>query len=226
MIQDSAWLLPPNASPLERALVDSTARATEVPVPVRDIWNPDTCPANLLAWLAWAFSVDTWNPAWTEEQKRSVIKNSLFVHKHKGTLGAIQRALASVGYTITIKEWWQKVPQGDPYTFEIVVGTTGIEVTDDIYATVERLVMDAKNVRSELARLAVSSDVYGKMYLALFLEDGINTEVLPYFPEALESTNSIFVGITCGAGDVIYIAPDGDSAFYNGIHTYNGAISY
>lgn len=32
----------------------------KTPVSIRELWNPDTCPANLLPWLAWSFSVDRW----------------------------------------------------------------------------------------------------------------------------------------------------------------------
>ena len=51
-------LLPHNASPQERAIEAATARLADVPVPLRDLWNPETCPAELLPWLAWAFGVD------------------------------------------------------------------------------------------------------------------------------------------------------------------------
>jgi phage tail P2-like protein len=179
-----------------------------------------------LPWLAWAFSVDAWDPTWTDAQKRSVIKNSLYIHKHKGTIGAIERALSSIGYSLTIREWFNMVPVGDPYTFEIVVGTTGIAVTDDIYATVERIVMDAKNVRSHLSRLAVSTDVLGNIFVGSVVCDGSDAQVLPYFPGELEVLNSIFVLSLSGFGDTVHVAPNNDIAFYNGAHTYNGAVSY
>jgi hypothetical protein len=35
-------LLPRNATELERALETSMARLADVPVPLRDLWNPDT----------------------------------------------------------------------------------------------------------------------------------------------------------------------------------------
>ncbi|MGS4945207.1 phage tail protein I, partial [Meridianimarinicoccus sp. RP-17] len=66
-------LLPPNATPVERGFEAAGARITALPVPVRDTWNPATCPATLLPWLAWALSVDNWDPTWTEGQQRAVI---------------------------------------------------------------------------------------------------------------------------------------------------------
>ena len=52
-------LLPANATPLERALAETTARLSDVAVPIRDLWSPENCPTELLPWLAWALSVDS-----------------------------------------------------------------------------------------------------------------------------------------------------------------------
>ncbi|WP_247319438.1 phage tail protein I, partial [Ralstonia pseudosolanacearum] len=43
----SATLLPPNATPLERRAAQAGGRIERVPVPLRDLWNPATCPAEL-----------------------------------------------------------------------------------------------------------------------------------------------------------------------------------
>ncbi|EHS5692594.1 TPA: phage tail protein I, partial [Escherichia coli] len=51
-------LLPTGSSPLEVAAAKACAEIEKTPVRIRELWNPDTCPANLLPWLAWAFSVD------------------------------------------------------------------------------------------------------------------------------------------------------------------------
>ena len=56
-------LLPPNATPLERAIALALARITAIPTPAGDTWNPATCPAPLLPHFAWGMSVDTWDPA-------------------------------------------------------------------------------------------------------------------------------------------------------------------
>ena len=65
-------LLPPSATKQERALALATSRVSDVPLPIRTLWNPDTCPLELLPWLAWALSVDTWDPNWSESIKRAV----------------------------------------------------------------------------------------------------------------------------------------------------------
>lgn len=72
-------------------------RISDVPTPLRDLWRPDSCPADLLPWLAWTLSVDVWDPSWTEATKRGVIAASIDVHRHKGTRSAVVSALRSAG---------------------------------------------------------------------------------------------------------------------------------
>lgn len=98
-------LLPPNATALERALAGTMERISAVPVLVRQSWDPVNCPAALLPWLAWAFSVDEWDPAWAEADKRAVILAAYDLQRRKGTVGAIKRALAAAGLgVVTIEE--------------------------------------------------------------------------------------------------------------------------
>ena len=113
----SETLLPNNATPQEVALDETIARIAAVEVPIRDLWDPATCPVEVLPWLAWAFSVDNWNPAWTEAQKRGAVAASFGVHKRKGTRGALNSAIAGIGYAATIVEWWEQTPTAAPYTF-------------------------------------------------------------------------------------------------------------
>ena len=49
----AARLLPTNASELERLAAEAFAQIERVPVPLRDLWNPDACPVELLPYLAW-----------------------------------------------------------------------------------------------------------------------------------------------------------------------------
>lgn len=98
-------LLPPNATAQERALDLSTSRLGDVDVPLREIWNADTCPADKLAYLAWAFSVDEWDEAWPIEFKRSTIRDAVDVQAKKGSVWSVRRVLANAGYgSVTLVE--------------------------------------------------------------------------------------------------------------------------
>ncbi|HFE3383537.1 TPA: phage tail protein I, partial [Escherichia coli] len=100
-------LLPTGSSPLEVAAAKACAEIEKTPVRIRELWNPNTCPANLLPWLAWAFSVDRWDEKWPEATKRAVIRDAYFIHCHKGTIGAIRRVVEPLGYLINVTEWWE-----------------------------------------------------------------------------------------------------------------------
>lgn len=88
-------LLPPNATVLERRIAESASTMPAGIVPA--LWNAATCPADQLHVLAWAESVDDWDPIWSEDRKRAVIAESRNVHRLKGTPAAIKRALAVRG---------------------------------------------------------------------------------------------------------------------------------
>lgn len=157
-------LLPANATDQERAISETLDRGPDVVV--KQVWNPDTCPAAQLPWLAWAFSVDSWNTAWTEAQKRGAIKASVAVHEKKGTIGAVKTALAGLGYDIDVTEWFQKSPAGDPYTFGVTVELTdeGLPTVDE-YQQIADTALAAKNLRSHLTGVDVVAVTAGTLYL-------------------------------------------------------------
>jgi len=91
-------LLPPSSSQLERAIAQSTGLQQLDPALIAQLWNPATCPAQALPWLAWALSVDRWDDAWPESRQRAAIAGSIAWHRKKGTPWAVEQALAAVGY--------------------------------------------------------------------------------------------------------------------------------
>lgn len=91
-------LLPPNATPLERAVERTTAPLGDIPVPISTVWDPETCPAPLLPWLAWAYSVDVWDSSWSERTKRAVIAAAYDVHRHKGSVWSVEEAIRAAGF--------------------------------------------------------------------------------------------------------------------------------
>lgn len=110
--------LPPQSTKLERAIeraIDS--RFNSLPCELDKLWNPETCPLKLLPWLAWSMSVDVWDDNWTEAEKRDVIRHAFWIHRHKGTIGAVRRALAVLNIGLTVTEWFEDASA--PYTFRL-----------------------------------------------------------------------------------------------------------
>jgi phage tail P2-like protein len=148
MAANSVTLLPFNATAQELALEGATARISDVDVLVRESWDPATCPVALLPWLAWAMSVDWWDSTWTEAQQRATIAASLMVHRHKGTVGAVNRIMGALGYSGQIVEWWQTAPQGVPHTFAANVEISDRGITDDAINAIAAQIDRVKPARS------------------------------------------------------------------------------
>src|ERR1700712_1516377 len=149
-------LLPPNAMSLEQLAASALVQIERVPIPIRDLVNPDLCPLALLPYLAWAFSVDRWDERWPEATKRKVINSSYFVHSRKGTIGALRRVVEPLGYLIEVLEWWELTPPGVPGTFELKVGVLDTGITDAMYQELTALIDDAKPLTRHLIGLAIS----------------------------------------------------------------------
>lgn len=157
-------LLPLNATDAERSIELAAARIEATPFPARDMWNPQRIPAALLPWLAWSFSVDTWDPSWTEAQKRAAIDASYAVHRQKGTVGAVRRSLAALGLGLDIVEWWQETPKGDPYTFRISVKADQVGAEESALSKIIELVNTSKNLRSHLTSVDLSLTSGAEVY--------------------------------------------------------------
>src|SRR5690554_6890823 len=114
----STSLLPPSATSEERAIDHALSRIDSVEVPIRTLWNAEACPERLLPWLAWAWSADTWEADWTEQQKRDAIDALVFIHRHKGTPAAVQRAVDVVFSDAEVQEWFDY--GGEPFRFRVV----------------------------------------------------------------------------------------------------------
>jgi phage tail-like protein len=82
-----------NATEYERVLASQVDKLLELNIPIRELWNPWTCPENLLPYLAWALSVDLWDSEWPITKRRSVIANAIKHHRLKGTLAGIETYL-------------------------------------------------------------------------------------------------------------------------------------
>jgi phage tail P2-like protein len=200
-------LLPPNSTRTERALEQAMARIGEADVPIRHLWNPDTCPAHLLPWLAWAFSVDVWDSTAPEETKREIIRQSVEVHRRKGTVGAVKRALAAAGAPAEIVEWWQDGAAA--HTFKVRVDVArliarGKTFNAALVAGIADGVDATKPVRSHYSILAFFG-IEAEVYAGAFLSAGARIEVHPLVPTSVELIATIPVAAVLAANARIEI---------------------
>lgn len=173
-------LLPPNATPLERALAKACAMGHK-PEEIRKLWNPLTCPLNLLPWLAWAWSVDDWDPAWTEAQQRAMVAASIHLHKKKGTRWAVREALLRSGLeSVRIVEHPASAHWAE---FDVDVAVVDRPLTQEAMDRASDLIDEYKAQRSVLRTLRTSLQTQGAVFMAFQLLGGDTVEVYPLEPE-------------------------------------------
>ena len=147
-------LLPPSASLQERTIEQAIVRASDFHPNYVQNWVPFDVPENILPWLAWAYSVDEWSMQWPVDVRREYTEQSYFIHRYKGTVAAVRRALRSVigGDEMTLEEWWQY--DGPVHTFTVTAEAFDLWLRDgpplspELYRQIRALVYAAKPVRS------------------------------------------------------------------------------
>ena len=196
-------LLPPTATKLEKNL--SQAIACEPPIPLRSLWDPQTCPYELLPYLAWQYSVDRWDEEWSEQIKRKVIAEAFEIHKLKGTKEAIRRAVEPFGFLIKISEWWQNNQTPGSFSLEIGVSDTGI--TEEYYNELSRIIDDVKPVSRQLSNLAIQLVSKGSLTIGVSGYDGNTLAIYPYIAEKVITQSESHFGATIHLIDTMSIIP-------------------
>lgn len=150
-MSDLPTILPPNAQQIERELEQLSGRLLGFGDPIAGLWDASLCPEHLLSYLAWAFSVEVWDSAWPGNQKRQVLINAVQVHRAKGTIGSVRRALGGIGFEAEIAEWFDY--GGEPHTFRIDaygdnVFAAGMSIDGRTLALVTSILVNLKPQRS------------------------------------------------------------------------------
>ncbi|MBY8899554.1 phage tail protein I [Acinetobacter baumannii] len=183
-------LLPPNATNFENKLVKTTSKISEIDTDLSRLIRVDDAPSDFLSILAWQFSVDRWQDDWPDEVKRAQIKNSIKVHKYKGTNFALRSIVESFGYSLTIHEWWQESPMNEPGTFQITIDTNGKTLSERDEKTLVDLLKDAKPLTRELKAIETNVlNINGETNIACAMYGG---EEVTIYPKQDESTPAIY----------------------------------
>ncbi len=204
-------LLPPGSSPLERRLAQTCSGISDLQVPLRDLWNPATCPVAFLPYLAWAFSVDRWDESWTESVKRRVVQDAFYIHQHKGTTSAVRRVVEPFGFLIRIIEWWQTGET--PGTFRLDIGVQDQGITEETYLELERLISDAKPCSRHLVGMSINLQTSGDLWVGaatynrrdcLMAQDyhhGVRVVEVNDGTRSISTVSTAIVGMVCTGDD-------------------------
>lgn len=197
--------LPLNSTPLELAV--EAANYEETLIPLRSLYNADTCPEHLLPYLASAWSVDRWNNNWAPEAKRTAIRSAYDVHARKGTIGSLRRVVEPLGYLIDVVEWFDTVPEGVPGTFALEVGLNDAGITEELYEELAWLIDDARPVSRPMTNLALSLQTEGVLGIAVCVYEGEEIDVYPPAPQDIGVTGSFGPALCVDETDTLDVYP-------------------
>ncbi len=193
-------LMASGSSILEQRAAAACSSISDLSVPLRDLWNPWKCPVKFLPYLAWAFSVDRWEETWSETEKRQAVNDAFWIHQRKGTVAAVRRVIETLGYSMTLQEWWKVAdPAG---TFRLEIDLNDIGITEPMIKELERIIGDAKPVSRHISKLTLSASVRGTAYTGLTLFDG--EEITVYPPDYKPDDGIFYNGMTQFSGNYYF----------------------
>jgi phage tail P2-like protein len=172
-------LLPPNASPTEKALCESVTPLFNTPFDITFLYQPAACPTSLLPFLGWSVSVDNWNESLSESQKRHAIATSIDVHRKKGTRAAMNTALDSLGFDVSFKEWFEQAPLASPFTFSVKVDVQDKPFIERELRLLEQTIAATKNARSHLSAITLFTKTNAQDAPGIYKKTGGSTLVGP-----------------------------------------------
>lgn len=175
------------SSVLEQRAAAACSVISALSVPLRDLWNPWQCPVKFLPYLAWAFSVDRWEETWSEKEKRQAVSDAFWIHQRKGTVAAVRRVIETLGYSMTLQEWWEVAdPAG---TFRLEIDLNDIGITETMIKELERIIGDAKPVSRHISQLTLSVSARGTASVGAVVMDG---EVITVYPAGYRPDDAIY----------------------------------
>ena len=156
--------------------------------------NPLICDKKYLPYLAYAFKVDFWDDSLETKDKRALIKQSLALHRYKGTTWAIEQVFEALNIKAVVKEWFNY--GGEPYHFKIDLSLEDKEITPERANELTKYVGIFKNVRSILDELILS---YMQSVKVGFASGGvgevsINSQMLEGYEETLKGMQKLSIG--------------------------------
>jgi len=169
----------------------------------------DTAPEAALLPLAEQFHVmgsEGWAFAQTTTEQRALIKNSIELHRKKGTRWAIEQVLVTLGMPGVVSEWFEY--DGAPYHFRIEVDLSGRGMGRQDMQRLLEMIAQYKNVRSHLETLALSLTVRSSVpVIACALDAGEALTVWPWTLTDLVQHSPLYLAAGCWAIEQVSLFP-------------------
>ncbi len=125
----------------------------------------DELAEDVIDLLAWQFHLESYDLAYTLEEKRSMVKKAIELHKYKGTPWSVTESLKAAGFfDAEVVEYGHNKYDGSfkydgsrrydspgPYLFRVILDTGSVKGINPATITrIRKCINDYKNVRSHL----------------------------------------------------------------------------
>lgn len=158
----------------------------------------------LLDELAWQYHVDFYDTSASIEVKKGLVKQSVTIHRKKGTPKAVEDLLTTAFASDTILlEWFNY--KGKPYHFKIVTSSIDENKMDEF----KRALNTVKNVRSYLDGIELFTVVYMYSVNILDLES-----IITYTPNDIVSAGE-FQPLTFADGETLTVSNGDEIGFFS-----------
>lgn len=135
--------------------------------------------------LAWQFHVDFYDYTLSLEKKREIVKNSIRLHRIKGTPQAVIDASTTVFGRTKLREWFEY--DSDPFYFSLDVDVTETGASPEQLKKLDILISAYKNKRSWLEILNIFLTTRGTISIGAITIMGEEIVVYPWAPKDISS---------------------------------------
>lgn len=135
----------------------------------------DVLPEDIIDLLAWQLHVDTYDTAAEISIKREQVRQSISLHKKRGTPYAVRSAIEIVFSKSVLQEWF--LYGGKPYCFKVLLEAAPKKKA--IYTELLRTIFAAKNVRSWLEKIEAKAEHQETLYVGMARKMNFTIPIYP-----------------------------------------------
>ena len=175
-----------------RALDDELRKVTAATRDALILPRIDELSEEVIDLLAWQWSVDFYDELKSLAEKRNAVKQSIAMHRIKGTRRAVELALHMVYTSGEVSEWFEY--GGRPYYFRVRFIEPNSIRTEDVDRVI-RIINAVKNTRSWLESIGFTRHVPMGLYHGAAVSTNRTYRILPPRPRDVTIHSGTYQGI-------------------------------
>lgn len=175
-----------------RALDDELQKVTAATRDALILPRIDELSEEVIDLLAWQWSVDFYDELKSLAEKRNAVKQSIAMHRIKGTRRAVELALHMVYTSGEISEWFEY--GGRPYYFRVRFISPETIRLEDVDRVI-RIINMVKNTRSWLEGIGFSRPVRIGMYHGAAVSTNKTYRIMPPRPRNATIHSGTYQGV-------------------------------